>query len=124
MIDKIKSLLARALSMCGAVLKPVLWVLSKLRTLTPRTWLIWLVAAVTIKYLLPHFELKLVIRFVTLFSLFCGAGWAALRVFWTKRSKDIETGEYVHDEIRAMVRDFSYAIMVTGALVGASNLSL
>lgn len=98
--------------------------LDKLKSLLPRTWSIWTVAIIAVLFILPVFDLKLVLRFISLFFLFCACGWVVLRVFWTERTKSIEDGRSKSDELRAMVRDACYAIMVTGAIIGASNLSL
>ena len=88
----------------------------------PRSWSIIVLAILIFFFLLPSFDVGVAVRFVTFFTMSTSLGWAALRLFWVKRTKDIE--EDNRNEMRIIARDLSYAIMVTGCIIGAANISL
>jgi len=102
----------------------------------PRSWALIVAAVIFFLFLLPGFDVKVVFRFVTFFAINVSFGWAALRLFWIERTKDIEeetegkaltAGDATLVKfgiIRATIRDLSYAIMVTGSIVAAANISL
>ena len=97
-------------------------ILQTIKDHTSRASIIIAAAILLILLLLPGFELKFVIRYITFFALFTASGWAALRVFWPERTTALEKdGDSTY---RAHVRDLCYAIMVSAAIVGSASLSV
>lgn len=88
----------------------------------PRSWSIIALSIIVFFFLLPSFDVGVAIRFVTFFTMSASLGWAALRLFWIERTKELE--EDSNNEMRIIARDVSYAIMVTGCIVGAFAASL
>lgn len=110
------------LNLLGNVKNFVLNLFGKL----PRSWSIIALAILIFFFLLPSFDVGVAIRFVTFFTMSASMGWGALRLFWIERTKEIEEEETtsVHAQMRIIARDISYAVMVTGCIVGSANISL
>jgi len=107
--------------------------LKNLYSKLPRSWSIIALAVLVFFFLLPTFDVGVAIRFVTFFTMSASMGWGALRLFWIERTKDLESNESTSvvnveltktREMRALARDVSYAVMVTGCIVGSANISL
>lgn len=90
----------------------------------PRVWGLIITAVVVYWLLLPDFDVTVAARFVTFFTLSAAMGWAALRVFWIKRTDEVEKNAEKGQMYRAIARDIAYALVVACSVIAAATISL
>jgi len=67
--------------------------------------------------LMPEYDLQVLLRLVTTFNVLLLMVWAAGRVFWTTRSKDLTSLEQIH-------RDYMYAGLIAACAIASATASL
>ena len=67
--------------------------------------------------LMPEYDLQVLLRLVTTFNVLLFMVWAAGRVFWVNRSKDLTSLEQIH-------RDYMYAGLIAACAIASATASL